>query len=356
MKTIIFTGGGTAGHVTPNMALLDYFDTQEWNIHYIGSKGGIEKQLLKDIPHLTYHGIDAGKLRRYLSVKNLTDPVRVIKGFAESKRLIHEIRPDVVFSKGGYVSVPVVAAAKGVCPVICHESDYSPGLANKIASRFADSICVTFEDTLKYIPGEKGIWTGTPVRKSLFTGKKEEGLRFAGLRGEKPVLLCMGGSLGAQAVNDALRAALPQLLKKYDVIHLCGKGKNDPEANQKGYVQFEYVSDEMKDLLATADVVLSRAGANSVFELLALHIPAVLVPLPLEASRGDQILNADYFEKKGYALQLDQHKMTSETLVESINHVFGNRESYINAMLSCGVSNCNETIFNMIREAALSHV
>lgn len=355
MKKIIFTGGGTAGHVTPNLALMDHFDPKEWEMHYIGSKDGIEKQLLKDMPDLIYHEIDAGKLRRYISVKNLTDPVRVIKGFAESKQLIREIAPDVVFSKGGYVSVPVVAAAKGTCPVICHESDYSPGLANKLAARFADSICVTFEDTLSYIKDGKGIWTGTPVRKSLFTGSREAGLRFAGLAGDKPVLLCTGGSLGAQAVNEALRASLPELLKDFDVIHLCGKGKADPACIQKGYAQFEYVSEEMKDLLAAADVVLSRAGANSVFELLALHIPAVLVPLPLEASRGDQILNANYFEKKGYSYQLDQHKMTPGSLTEAIRYVFNNRETYIQNMRSSGSSDSNEKIYNMIREAAYSH-
>lgn len=355
MKKIIFTGGGTAGHVTPNLALLDYFDPAEWDIHYIGSKDGIEKKLLENIPTITYHGIDAGKLRRYLSLRNLTDPVRVIEGYAESRHLIHEIRPDVVFSKGGYVSVPVVAAAKGFCPVICHESDYSPGLANKIASRFADSICVSFEDSLKYVPHNKGVWTGTPIRKSLMTGSREKGLRFAGINGAKPVLLCMGGSLGAQAVNDVLRKALPTLLSEFDVIHLCGNGKSDPSVTMEGYTQFEYVTDEMKDLLAAADIVLSRAGANSIFELLALHKPAVLIPLSKKASRGDQILNANYFEKKGFAFQLDPDTVNEDLLIKAIRSVYENHEQYIRAMKEDINSNSTEKIFNIIKEAALSH-
>ena len=352
MKKIVFTGGGTAGHVTPNLALMDYFDTDEWEIHYIGSKDGIEKKLLADIPNITYHAIDAGKLRRYISLKNLSDPFRVIKGYAESKKILNEIAPDVVFSKGGYVSVPVVAAAKGHCPVICHESDYTPGLANKIASQFASAVCVTFEDTLTHVKDGKGVWTGTPVRKSLLEGNKQDGYRFTGISGQKPVLLCMGGSQGAQAVNDALRGALPVLLKKYDIIHLCGQGKTDNSISMDGYVQFEYVSEELKDILAIADVVLSRAGANSVFELLALHKPAVLVPLPLEASRGDQILNATYFQKKGFSLFLDQNNMDAQSLTEAIDDVYENRERYIAAMCSCKNSIGNETIYRMICEAA----
>lgn len=355
MKKIVFTGGGTAGHVTPNLALFDFFDRKEWDIHYIGSKDGIEKQLLSGLEYLTYHAIDAGKLRRYVSLKNITDPLRVIKGYAESKKILNAIKPDVVFSKGGYVSVPVVAAARGICPVICHESDYTPGLANRLAAQFADSVCVTFEDTLPFIKDGKGIWTGTPVRRELLSGNREKGLAFTGLSGNKPILLCMGGSQGAQAVNDSIRTALPELLEQFDVVHLCGKGKTDPNSSYTGYVQYEYVSDEMKDIFAIADVVLSRAGANSVFELLALHKPSVLIPLPLEASRGDQILNAKYFEKKGYALHLDQHKMNARSLCDSVNYVYNNRNQYIESMCSCKNSNGNEIIYKMICDAAYTH-
>lgn len=355
MKKIVFTGGGTAGHVTPNLALLDYFDRNEWEIHYIGSKDGIEKQLLENIEAVAYHGIDAGKLRRYISAKNLSDPIRVIKGYFESEKLIKQIKPDVVFSKGGYVSVPVVAAAKGKCPVICHESDYTPGLANKLASRFADYVCVTFEDTLPYIKNGKGVWTGTPVRKSLFTGNKEKGFQFTGFNGNKPILLCMGGSQGAQAINDALREALPSLLQEFDVVHLCGNGKIDTRYDQTGYVQYEYVSSEMKDLFSIADIVLSRAGANSVFELLALHKPSVLIPLPLEASRGDQILNASYFEKKGYAYHLDQHQLNSQTLLTALNTVYKHRDEYIASMCACESSYGNDVIYKIIFDAAHSN-
>ena len=351
MKRIIFTGGGTAGHVTPNVALLEHFDRAEWEIHYIGSKSGMEEEIIKKVPQVEYHGIDTGKLRRYHSMKNFADAVHVIEGYAEARHLIHAIRPEVVFSKGGYVSVPVVAAAKGHCPIICHESDYTPGLANKLTARFADTVCVTFEDTLPCIKGGKGVWTGTPVRPELFRGNREEGLRFAGLAGEKPVLLVMGGSQGAQAVNEALRQALDKLLPSYDIIHLCGKGKKDDTCGRAGYAQFEYIDEQMKDLLAAADIVLSRSGANTVFELLALKKPALIVPLPLSASRGDQILNADYCVKKGYAEKLSQEAMTADTLSEALHSLYHQRDTYIRAMESCPGSKGTEKITEIIKAA-----
>lgn len=347
MKKIVFTGGGTAGHVTPNIALMELFDRSEWEIHYIGSLNGIEKDLIAKVPGVIYHGVHSGKLRRYRSSENVKDIFRVQKGYYEARRLLKKLKPDVVFSKGGYVSVPVVAAARRICPVVCHESDYTPGLANKIGAAYADKVCVTFEDTLKYIKNGKGVYTGTPVRPELFKGSREAGLRFAGFTGEKPVLLCVGGSQGAEAVNKALREALPAL-SGFDVIHLCGTGKLDESVRREGYVQYEYISDEMKDILAAADVVLSRSGANAVFEFLALHKPAVLVPLPLEASRGDQILNAKYFEKKGFAIHLDQHDVTTESLTNAILKLYEQREEYAARMAAeAGVSSA-EKIYRLI--------
>ena len=255
MKTIIFTGGGTAGHVMPNLALMDRLDKTEWAIHYIGTEEGIEHELLSQRPEVVYHAIAWGKLRRYFSWKNFTDPFRVVKGYFQSRRIMKEVKPDVLFSKGGYVSVPVVMAAKGKCLVLCHESDYSPGLANRIASRFADTICTTFADTVSKVPAGKGVHTGTPIRASLLEGSRERGLAFTGLTGEKPVLLVVGGSTGAKAVNEAVEAALDELLKTFDVVHLCGQGKADDTAPRPGYVRFEYVNREMADLLAR------RAGA-----------------------------------------------------------------------------------------------
>lgn len=351
MKTIVFTGGGTAGHVTPNMALMDKLPAGEWQIHYIGTNEGIEKQLMEQRPEVHYHAIAWGKLRRYFSWKNFTDPFRVIQGYFQSRRILKEVQPDVLFSKGGYVSVPVVAAAKGCCPVLCHESDYTPGLANKLAARFADKICVTFEDTLTKVPAGKGVCTGTPVRSSLLNGSREKGLAFAGLTGEKPILLVMGGSSGAQALNEGLWAALPQLLTTFDIIHLCGKGKLNPEYSQQGYVQYEYISEELPDLFAAADILLSRSGANAVFEFLALKKPALLVPLPLSASRGDQILNARYFEKHGFAKELPQEEMTAEKLTEELTTMYAHRQSYIEAMEAYPNANGTDNVLKLIFEA-----
>lgn len=351
MKTIVFTGGGTAGHVTPNLALMERLDRNEWTVHYIGTKEGIEKTLVGERADVIYHEVAWGKLRRYFSLKNLTDPFRVLKGYVQSRKILKAVKPDVLFSKGGFVSVPVVAAAKGICPVIAHESDYTPGLANKLAGRFCSTVCVTFSDTLAFV-GSKGVHTGTPIRPELYHGSREAALRFTGLTGRKPILLVMGGSLGAQAVNEALRAALPTLLDTFDIVHLCGKGKLDETHTESGYLQYEYVSGEMKDLLAAADVVLSRAGANAVFELLALKKPSLLVPLPSASSRGDQILNAGYFQKNGYAERLLQEDMTPETLTDALLTLYRDRAAYVEAMEQATAVDGTERILKRIQEAA----
>lgn len=350
-KSIILTGGGSAGHVTPNLALLPRLQAEGFEVHYIGTEEGIEKSLVEGKEGVTYHAIAAGKLRRYFSIKNFTDPFRVVKGMFQARRIIKQVRPSVVFSKGGFVSVPVVIAAKGIAPVVTHESDYTPGLANKISARFAKKICVTFEDTLKYT-GEKGVHTGTPIRPELYSGEAQRGLEFTGFSGEKPILLMMGGSLGAQAVNEALRAALPKLTRTFDIIHLCGKGKKDDSITDPAYVQYEYISKELPDLFAAADVILSRAGANAVFEFLALAKPALLIPLPLSASRGDQILNAGYFARKGYAMTLDQAELTPDTLFDAISDLYDRRLSFISEMSGDALADGTDEVLNVIREVA----
>ncbi|MBQ9833463.1 MAG: undecaprenyldiphospho-muramoylpentapeptide beta-N-acetylglucosaminyltransferase [Clostridia bacterium] len=330
-KTILLTGGGTAGHVTPNIALIPKLKEKGFSVHYIGTENSIEQKLVSECDGVYYHSISSGKLRRYFSLKNFTDPFRVVKGLFQAKKIIKTIKPDVVFSKGGFVSVPVVVAARKRAPIITHESDYSPGLANKINARFATKVCVTFEDTLKYV-GEKGIHTGTPVRAVLFEGNREKGVEITSLGSQKPVVLVMGGSLGALAVNNAVREALDELLKTFDIIHLCGKGKVDESINKKGYVQYEYAGDELPHLFAMTDIVVSRAGANAVFEFLALKKPSVLIPLPKSTSRGDQLLNASYFERKGYAVQIEQEKINAQLLTKTVQELYKNRESYIKKM------------------------
>ena len=346
-KTIVLTGGGSAGHVTPNLALLPRLKAEGYVVHYIGTADGIEKELVKK-EDVTYHAISAGKLRRYFSLRNFMDPFRVMKGICQSRRILKRVKPDVVFAKGGYVSVPVVIAARGKAPVVIHESDYTPGLANKISGKFADKICVTFEDTLQYV-GEKGVFTGTPIRPELYSGKREQGLSFAGFDGQKPILLIMGGSLGAQALNDALRAALPTLTRTYDIVHLCGKGKVDSAVDDPAYRQYEYIIEELPNLFAAADIILSRAGANAVFEFLALAKPALLVPLPLSASRGDQILNAGYFARKGYAMTLDQDRLTPETLTDALNDLYDRRLSFVSRMSADAMADGTDEIMDVIR-------
>ena len=333
MKKIVMTGGGTAGHVTPNIALMPALRSEGYEISYIGSYEGIEKGLI-EAQKVPYYGISSGKLRRYFDVKNFSDPFKVIKGYYQSIRLLKKIKPDVVFSKGGFVAVPVVLGAKkNHVPVIIHESDITPGLANKIAMPSARVICATFPETLQYVPKGKGVHTGTPIRKELFEGEREKGLSACGFSGEKPVLLMMGGSLGAVKLNDCLREILPELTKTFDIIHLCGKGNLDEALqNRTDYKQFEYVSEGLNDLFAAADFVVSRAGSNSISEFLALKKPSLLIPLSARASRGDQILNAASFEKQGFARVLDEDEMTAETMKKEIFALYENKEKYVVAM------------------------
>lgn len=351
MKKIVLTGGGTAGHVTPNLALLPVLQAEGWEIQYIGSENGIEQKLITDAG-IPYDTIPTGKLRRYLSKQNITDMFRVVKGVHEAGKLLGKIKPDVVFSKGGFVAVPVVLAAKKhKIPVIVHESDLTPGLANKIAMPFAKVVCTTFPETLQYVPKNKGVYTGTPIRKELFEGSKEKGLSVCGFNGKKPILLQMGGSLGAVKLNDCLREILPSLLQDFDVIHLCGKGHLAPElAQTKGYCQFEYVSDGLSDLFAAADVIISRAGSNSISEFLALKKPHLLIPLSLNASRGDQILNAASYEKQGFAMVLKEEDMTAEKMEQQVRKLYENRQQYIETMENSAQNQGVQAVMAQIRE------
>ena len=353
MKRIILTGGGTAGHVTPNIALLPRLKELQYDIHYIGSYNGMEKNLIEK-QNIPYHGISSGKLRRYFSLKNFTDPFRVLKGFSEANKLMKKLKPDVIFSKGGFVSVPVVIAGKrNHVPVIIHESDMTPGLANKISIPSATKVCCNFPETLQSLPADKAILTGSPIRQELMTGDKDRARAFCGFKDIKPVILIVGGSLGAAAVNDAVRGVLPELLKEFQIIHLCGKGKLDASlTNTEGYVQFEYIQDELKDLFALSDIVISRAGANAICELLALRKPNLLIPLSAKASRGDQILNARSFERQGFSLVIEEEELTDELLLSSIHKLYENRDEFVQAMNRSSQQNPIETIIGLIENAA----
>lgn len=353
MKRIILTGGGTAGHVTPNIALLPRLKELNYDIHYIGSYHGIEKELIEqfDIP---YHGISSGKLRRYFSLKNFTDPFRIVKGLAEADKLIKTLKPDVIFSKGGFVSVPVVMTGKRRhVPTIIHESDMTPGLANKLSIPSATKVCCNFPETLEHLPKDKAVLTGSPIRQELLSGNKVAALDFCGFTSDKPVVLVIGGSLGSVAVNNAVRAILPELLKDFQLIHLCGKGKVDESLKDlKGYVQFEYVQNELKDMFALTDVIISRAGANAICEIAALRKPNLLIPLSASASRGDQILNARSFERQGFSIVIEEEELTNDKLLSSIRNLYDNRETYIKAMGQSGQQNSIDTIIGLIENAS----
>ena len=355
MKRIILTGGGTAGHVTPNIALLPRLKELQYDIHYIGSYNGIEKELIEQFG-IPYHGISSGKLRRYFSVQNFTDPFRVIKGLGEARKLVKILQPDVIFSKGGFVSVPVVLAGKSQhVPTIIHESDMTPGLANKISLPSATKVCCNFPETLEHLPEGKAVLTGSPIRQELLSGDKFKARDFLGFTSDKPVIMVVGGSLGSVAVNEAVRGILPELLKDFQVVHLCGKGKiDDSLKNLDGYAQFEYIKDELKDLFALTDLVISRAGANAICELLALHKPNLLIPLSANASRGDQILNARSFERQGYSVVLEEEELSQEVLLNAIQNLYENRETYINAMKNSPQQNSIDTIIDLIESVVRS--
>ena len=353
MKKIVLTGGGTAGHVTPNIALLPALQAAGYEIAYVGSYEGIEKKLIADF-NIPYTGISTGKFRRYLDPKNFSDPFRVMKGFVEARNYLKNYQPDVVFSKGGFVSVPVVRAAASLhIPCIIHESDMTPGLANKLCIPVAEKVCCNFPETMKNIPADKAVLTGSPIRAELAQGSRLAGLNMCGFTANKPVIMVIGGSLGAANVNKAVRDALPKLLEDFQVVHLCGKDKIDNLLlNTPGYKQFEYIKSELKDIFAMADVVISRAGANAICELLALHKPNILIPLSAAASRGDQILNATSFRSSGYSYVLEEEAVTNTALLEAIDHVFSHKERYVEAMEKSNGKNSIAAIVSLIDDAA----
>lgn len=355
MKKIIMTGGGTAGHVTPNIALMPALRNEGFEISYIGSYDGIEKRLMEE-QGVPYYGISSGKLRRYFDPKNFSDPFKVIKGYRQSVKLLKQLAPDVVFSKGGFVSVPVVMAAKHCkIPAIIHESDLTPGLANKLAIPSATKVCCNFPETLQYLPEDKAILTGSPLRKELLKGNANAAFSLCRFTERKPTILIIGGSSGSRAINTAIRNLLPELRKNYNIIHLCGKGNLDSSREgTPGYAQFEYANKELSDMFALADLVISRAGANAICELLALKKLHILIPLPAAASRGDQILNANSFRAQGFSYVLEEENLTNTTLLEAIETVFQKKDDYISAMNNNSSHNPVDTIVKLIMDAAKS--
>lgn len=333
MKTIVMTGGGSSGHVTPNIALLPGLKRTGYDIHYIGSKNGIEKQLIER-EGIPYHSINTGKLRRYFDLKNFSDAFRVVDGFRQAYLLLGQLKPSIVFSKGGFVSCPVVWAAwLRRIPAVIHESDITPGLTNKLSMPFARTVCYTFPESEPHIPASKGVRTGMPIREGLFGGSRSNGKSICGFNNPKPNIMVIGGSQGSEKINSIVRNVLDILLKDFNICHICGKGNMKTELDIKhGYKQFEYINEEQPDVFAMADLVVSRAGATVLFELLALKKPNLLIPLSKAASRGDQILNAASFEKQGFSMVLHEEKLDEISLVNAIQNLYAAVGKYRKAM------------------------
>lgn len=356
MKHIVLTGGGTAGHVTPNIALIPRLSDSGYQISYIGSLEGIERKLIEELK-IPYYGIESGKLRRYFDWKNFSDPFRVLKGYGQARKLLKKLKPDLVFSKGGFVTVPVVIAAKHQhIPAVIHESDMTPGLANKLAIPAAVKVCCNFPETIEHLPAEKAMLTGSPIRQELLHGNADKGMEFCGFSTRKPVILIMGGSLGAASVNENIRKILPGLLPDFHVIHLCGKDKLDSSLEHtEGYVQFEYIKNELADLFALADLIVSRAGANAICEILALQKPNLLIPLPAKASRGDQILNARSFERQKFSMVLEEDDITEKALLSAIRELHCHRNTFIDAMKKNNSIDSITRITNLFEEIINTH-
>ncbi len=348
MSSIILTGGGTAGHCTPHLALLPYLKQNFDKIYYIGSKNGMERNIIEkeDIP---YFAVDCIKLKRQFSLDNAKIPFTLLKGIKQVKRIINDVKPSVVFSKGGYVSLPVVLACRNKVPVISHESDYTMGLANKIASRYSKKTLTSFPETAK---GKKNVlYMGSPIRNLTKNVSREKAMQFFGFKDDKPILLVMGGSLGATKINSALYKCLPTLLNDFNVIHLCGKNNFNKDAEYNGYFQTEFL-DNIGYAYKVASVVVSRAGANSLFEIMLLQLPSVIIPLPKGVSRGDQVLNAKYFNSLGLCDYLDQDCLTPQNFAKAIYNAYSSRFYLKKCFLNAPVNDKSREISNLLANFA----
>lgn len=345
MKNIILTGGGTAGHCMPNIYLLPYLKKYFNNIYYIGSKNGIEKNIIEnyDIP---YYEIDCAKLNRKFNFNNLKIPFSVIKGIKSSERIIEKLKPNVIFSKGGYVSFPVVVAAhRKKIPIISHESDLTIGLANKLSIPFCTKTLTSFPETSKQI--KNGEYVGPPLKNYAPINKNEIYNKFNFENG-KPVLLITGGSQGAQKINATVKNCIKELSEYFNIIHLCGKG-NTFDCNVKNYYQTEFAQN-MNEIYSITSVCVSRAGSNTVFELLHNLIPSVLIPLSNSSTRGDQVLNAKYFFQKGACSYLEENLITKNSFICSVLSCLNNKQEYVKNIEKLKIENAcpkiAEILFN----------
>lgn len=344
-KTIILTGGGTAGHIMPNLALLPKLEKYFDKIYYLGEKNGMEAQILKDYKNVEFVDIPATKLIRKLTLKNLTVPFKLLCSINKTKKIIKEINPSVIFCKGGFVSVPVaIAGKKNKVPVISHESDLTMGLANKIILHYCDVMCLSFESTSN---NKKCVFTGSPIRNQVLNGQKENILKsFNGFNPNLKTVLFFGGSLGSKKINDTVLNSINSLTEKYNILHITGKNNKTP-IKATNYYQVEFTS-SIEDFFDLCDIVVCRGGANSLFELLALKKPMIIIPLSKAQSRGDQIENAQYFEDKKYAKIIMEEKINKENLICTLDSVLKNKEKFIKNMSNANALRSNDRIVEII--------
>ena len=351
---VIISGGGTGGHIFPAISIANALKAIKPNIKilFVGAEGRME---MKRVPAAGYEikGLPVSGFDRKNLLKNIKVLFKAAQSRAKAKQIIKEFRPHIAVGVGGYASGPTLSAceAQGI-PIVLQEQNSYAGITNKLLARKAQKICVAYEHMERFFPASKIMITGNPVRQELLSinVSREVAIKSFGLDPSKKTILIIGGSLGAQAVNDAVRRILPELLKDFQVVHLCGKGKQDDSKNDlKGYVQYEYIESELADLFAMADIVISRAGANAICELQALKKPNLLIPLSANASRGDQILNARSFEKQGFSMVLEEEAITDEVLLKAIHDLYDHRENYRAAMENAPGQDSISVICDLIR-------
>lgn len=352
-KHVVLTGGGTLGHVMPNLVLIDRFQKLGWKITYIGSKNGPERAAIQKIAGVQYVAIPTGKLRRYFSWQNFLDVFKVFFGVVKSFFVLLRLRPNITFSKGGFVALPVVLGSwLSRVPVVIHESDMTPGLTTKLSKKFARKICVAFKDTEKYFPSTKVVYTGLPVRDIVYNASAQRGLEVSRFAGKRPIILVFGGSLGAQFLNNIIRDNVKNKnLKDFDIINICGKNNLNEEMNAcPNYLQFEGLADDFLHIMACADVVVSRGGATSLFELMAMKKPHVIIPLSKKASRGDQIDNAKYFHKLGVSEYVFEEDCTWDLLFQKIQERLENKAQFLAKVEELDFDGATQNVMNILKE------
>lgn len=349
MNKILFAGGGSSGHVNPNLALIDDLIKAGWEIYYIGSKAGIENSLIEK-DKVKFFQIRTGKLRRYFDLKNFIDPFNVLIGIFQAILIIREIKPNVIFSTGGYVSLPtIIGAYINKVPSIVYEPDIEPGIVNKFSFKFANNICTTFSETSKGFPKKTFNYTGPAIRDDIFEGDYETGLKLCGFNKNKPIIIVLGGSLGSNKINEVVRSSLSILLRDYQIVHICGKKKLDTTLlDLSGYKQFEYVTNGLSHLFKIASLAISRAGANAIFELYFLKIPNILIPLSTKSSRGDQIVKARNFETYGFSKVILEKDFSTLKLIAEINDVNDNISYYIDNLVKKTVPSGKKQLIKLI--------